>query len=84
VGYQVSSQHKGEQVQKMKMGLFSKSAMCLEMVQLTWGGHGEVMLGFCFTRPTSPTLYNLLVGMHGNLIHISMFLLFPLSQLITH
>jgi len=73
LGYRGSSQHKGEQIQKMEMGLFSIIAMCLEMEQLIWGDHGEVMLGFCFTRPTSPTLYNLLGGMHGDIIQMSMF-----------
>ncbi|XP_040867570.1 probable pectinesterase 8 isoform X2 [Glycine max] len=54
----VLSPHKGEQIQTIQMGLFLSNAISLEMVQLTWEDHGEVMLELFSIILKCPTLYN--------------------------
>ena len=73
------SQHKEERIQMMQMGLCSRGAMCLEILQFTWEGHGELILGSYFTSQISQILWISKDGMLGTLLAMS-----KLSMLTNH
>jgi hypothetical protein len=64
--------------------LFLRIVMCLEMVQHIWEDHGEHMPEFFSTMQICPTLYYLLVGIHGISLVMSKFPLFHLNYLVIY